>query len=1193
MSFFSQSKVAQLYLGANQAGDRGYVAAVLPAAGPAGGFDIIDAVTSASLVASIVFLQQPVSSDAGVQQTFVTAVLAAAASANASRVIMWTPSAEGLSAQNPVAIYAGLRGQGNNVSTASQLNVVIAPGIELQMPNGVQLSPPPSADAPVPADDPSTTASFYNAVAALRFASPSPLTAMAQVNEAWLPFTGASRGCIQFDAYIPQPALNSMNWGFQFRYPLTGGGDAILSAPLAAPPATTSAPGFLASIDPLDPLNIGAPDRTAFTFLGSDYSGSPTVLVSYYRTTAGLPINLVPVSVTGATAGQLPARLIFSVALTEAFSNLQTHLAPEGDFLVSVAAGPPGADMRLLCGLHGTEYVSIDPSLASHANRLRFVSGQPAFAPLYPFMSTSPVDAPVDINAAALNPTFTTSWVNLMGPDTVAAKPTVTGHYVAQPKGAALYGRDSLINPTYKSLLGGVSPAVALSSSLTFPLIPYAGVVPSDGNPAFTAETIDDFERQVIGPTRRGLIGPPAHVPHPAAFQDSSRNVTTPAGLLVTLDTGGGWGRLLLGQNLPVGSTDPKDMRRMAFCQPDSVLQQAFQTGQLFLVVANNEHLGPASSALDCGSSQAFLNEMNVEDWFFTANVGAANHYDDYRNVMIVKGRKGVLYDPASPDDSLIASPQKWTVKDKLGAPADLVPNPKPPPDETVGKADPSELTALSYWLQRYFAAAAAQGQAESSGDPSQNGFFSKFNSIATNPNWTGILILRVDITGLPKDLSGITAGVTQPALFNAHHLAIEISQVHNGDDGIDLKGPSSIFGLIYYVDPSFTEPAAGQPPQPVPPPAGVEFDFRLLTLKVLFENTAVKRFQSYAQITVNQLFDMPVTSMGQGGNPFNTIVLIGSYQNNNGVPSYNLGSTSDNFFHFDNTFFNKIEIVSAQMSTLSVGSEKADAASLFALSGLLDFKVALDNTGLPFDVFSFGSSIDTPPNVDLPRKGLSFSGLGIKMSYPPQTPLQRGFVFDTESIRFDVTTSTPRPDSLFLNFALELNGLASGTKDAAPSQSGYLQVVTDARLTGVDGASWYGLDYTLNLGTPGALAGKVGLNASLLTAWRPDSTKGYQGSLGLKLPGTGGGAKLISLQNVLKLSIGQLYLTLDRKQNSFMLLLTEIAIQFLGLLKLPPNGSTRFYLFGNPKGDGKPSGLGWYAMYKTDSTKDKQTLVS
>jgi hypothetical protein len=254
---------------------------------------------------------------------------------------------------------------------------------------------------------------------------------------------------------------------------------------------------------------------------------------------------------------------------------------------------------------------------------------------------------------------------------------------------------------------------------------------------------------------------------------------------------------------------------------------------------------------------------------------------------------------------------------------------------------------------------------------------------------------------------------------------------------------------------------------------------------------------------------------------------------------------------------------------------------------------VVLDNAGNPFDLFSFGSSADTPPNVDLPRKGLSFSGLGIKMSYPPSTPLQRVFAFDTGSIRFDVTTSTPRTDSLFLNFALELNGLASGTKDAAPSQSGYLNVVTDARLTGVDGASWYGLDYTLNLGTPGALAGKVGLNASLLTAWRPDSSGGYQGSLGLKLPGTGGGAKLISLQNVLKLSIGQIYLTLDRKQNSFMLLLTEIAIQFLGLLKLPPNGSTRFYLFGNPKGDGKPSGLGWYAMYKTDSGSDKQTLAS
>src|SRR5262249_8283041 len=271
----------------------------------------------------------------------------------------------------------------------------------------------------------------------------------------------------------------------------------------------------------------------------------------------------------------------------------------------------------------------------------------------------------------------------------------------------------------------------------------------------------------------------------------------------------------------------------------------------------------------------------------------------------------------------------------------------------------------------------------------------------------------------------------------------------------------------------------------------------------------------------------------------------------NNGVPSYTLASTSDNFFHFDNTFFNKIEIVGAQMSTLSVGDANTDAASWFALSGFLDFVALQDNNQKPFDLLSFGSdppppgaSAQTggsggqkattggaPPTADTPRKGLAFSNLGIRMSYPVQTPLQRVFAFVTDNIRFDVATSTPRPASLFLNFALEINGLASGSDSSPPTDAGFLTVVTDAALTGVDGSPWYGIEYTLNLGTPGALAGKVGLTASLVTAWSPNSTDGFQGVIGLKLPGTGGGAKLRSLQNALKLPTGHLHLTTDQRR--------------------------------------------------------------
>jgi hypothetical protein len=257
---------------------------------------------------------------------------------------------------------------------------------------------------------------------------------------------------------------------------------------------------------------------------------------------------------------------------------------------------------------------------------------------------------------------------------------------------------------------------------------------------------------------------------------------------------------------------------------------------------------------------------------------------------------------------------------------------------------------------------------------------------------------------------------------------------------------------------------------------------------------------------------------------------------------------------------------------------------SWFGLSGLLDFGVVRVSDTVPFDVYSFGND----DGVDLPGKGLWFDNLGLKMAFPTADPSAVVIGFAPGEIRFDTGRSTPRAGSLYLQFVLQLQSLVSGNKDSSLSDQGYTPVISDARLSGTGDGAWYGLRYQLNLGTPGKLAGEVGLNAYLLTAWTPDSPPGkqysYQGAVALALPGTGGGAKLISLQSVLKLSIGQLRLTFDTGAKSFLLMFTEIALKFLGLLKIPPNGSTLFYLFGNPEGDGKPSGLGWYAKYQYDA---------
>lgn len=999
-----------------------------------------------------------------------------------------------------------------------------------------------------------------------------------------LPLKGASRGAFsafQVSLNADQIKVDGLDAACYYFYPDKDAINGI--AKMRCPTFDLSAEGGSPSLNlegTLFPIDW---DDSFFSFI----IDPPQCFGSYFRTTKGHPLQLAPATST---------RLIFTKRPGDKITeSTYYYLAPEGDFVLQIDDAKEGDFHDLLCGLQGTEYIGFQPQTGKYpGDRLRFTSRQPAFAPNYPFTQASPIAPPPDLKAKLLDgSTYTTAWATVVR-DPSSSIGSIP--YVAQPKGASLYGLDNLINKKYTTLYGVKDPSVVLpNNNLTFPLVPYAGVTPDKGpDKGFSAAQIEDFECQIIGPTRRQAIGEAAtNTAHSKqacllgrtiAEDSSPYNATTPSGLIATIGTDGIWTKILLGQNLQ------PTLRQIYFCNPDRALQQAFQTNQLFLVVANKDHLGTltGSGSGDCDRQATFYNQMNIEDWLFEAAVGQTNQddpqsnkYGDYYNVIIIKGRQGKLYDPPKVGEedtvSLVANPDKWTQRQTFSAPV-TVNNDKP---------DLGQLVILSQWLQTYFQDARVQPDTD---------YFKKFNAIARDENWTGILVLRMKIADLPADLAGITAGITSPEQFNVHHFAIEIGQVE-GKPGQQptLKDTSSMFGLIYYVDPEFAPPTKEETTiEPVPPPIGVDYDFRLLSLKVLFENTSIKHFHSYAQITLNRFFDMRVTRMGQGGNSYNTIVLRGSYQNNNGRPVYSLGSTSDNTFYFDSNVVNKIEVTSAQMTTRNSG-DQGTVVSWFGLSGFIDYKIIykdIEKDGqikkFPFDVFSFGNEEEE----DHLRKGLSFSDLGLQMSFPTIAPMQREFTFVSNEIRFDLATSKPRDKSLFLNFALDIQGLVSGTQDSPPSKEGFLTVITDARLTGVDNGPWYGLRYRLNMGTPGDLAGKVSLTSYLLTAWAPDSSGegGYKALVGLELPGTGGGAKLISLQNVLKLSIGLLRLTFDESKNSFLLMLTDIALKFLGLLKIPPSGSTLFYLFGNPTAEGQASGLGWYAMYRQ---KKNNTTVS
>ena len=1078
------------------------------------------------------------------------------------RMLLWLGDPANVTAVNSPGV--GIANDGSALQGDLEASLVPgAPGLlTLNTANGAKIPKPAQADETLTIQPVGTNP------AATLAGTARPIVTGA--GGATLAFSGPLRGCLQFETLIARHSLaDALQWGFQFVAP-EGGTNYGEWLPLAdgSTPSAQDWVDFLVSVDPSYPMGGRADPlavRTALAFQGTNSAGKPEVLFSYYSATNGAQIVLVPVAGTF-PADPTGARLVLNLGLaTSVLPQARFQAAPAGDFALMIAGSAGTAPYRLLCGLQGTESLHFTPGTATDprsGDRVRFVPRQKAFAPRFPPKNASPVEAPVDPTAPPLNGTFQTSWASF------APASGGAGGFVGQPSGFALFGADAVINPAYASIYGPQEFPTAVAESATFPLVPYAGANPGDGQTAFDAPTMQTFESQVLAPQRRAAIGSRSGgAAALAAADNATYNGTTPMGLLVAAaQSTGAYNRLLLARD--------RSGTEMAFSNLDPLLQLAFQSGQLCLVIANAVHLS--------GGSGQFANRVDIGGWTLTADVGTGG-YADYANVIIVKGLPGPLYDPpvqvqgqtAPHDPSLVASPDKWTLASDFAAPGHS--------DDPAPHTD--ELVALSSWLQAYFADAVAQ---------TDDTYFGHFKQIAADPTWTGILMLRMSIQP-PPDLAGIRGGVRDESRFYTHHLGIEVSPVKNPSTGnarngagIQLQDASSMFGLIDYVDPAFVAPAPGHRIEPVLPSQTEPWDFILLSLKALFADSSVQSFESYAQLTVSELFGAAVTTMGgSGANLLNTIVLTGAYQDNGGTPAYSLTSNADCTFAFDNNVLQRVELTGAQLTTRSAADL---VVSSFELQGYLDFACVQGRDGA-FDVFSFGNL----PGATALRKGLSFSGLAIDMSFSAKDPdpyTSKSMGFDAGGIRFDISTSTPRDGSVFQEFALQLGGLVSGDDKSAPAATGYLPVIGSAVFSGVDGKPWWALRYQLDMGTPGALAGDIGLHSTLLTAWTPTShgDSGYEAFLGIELPGTGGGAKLISLENVLKLAIGQIRLVVAN--GAFLLLFTDISLRFLGLMKIPSNGNILFYLFGNPAGAAGPSGLGWYAMYKKDAPQSLTSVL-
>lgn len=885
-----------------------------------------------------------------------------------------------------------------------------------------------------------------------------------------------------------------------------------------------------------------------------------TQLETYIPTAYGKPISL----------SSCPnAKLLFARAPQNANGLSRYYWTLAGDF--TLLNGPASADHpeqnRLLCGVSGTETISFTGKTAGYAgDMISFTPNQNALAPIFPVLDEECTGQPE--GEPLLNSELTTAWVSFKSSD----NPPAPISYYSQPEGAPLF------EPSQTS--GVLTYAEARAASLNdisnacFPLVNSATATPvlgqrkKDDPGYYDQEAIRQFELQILNPTRKQLItGARKALKQPKKSrlkaQEDHQLSTTPQGLLVNLNADkSAWQSITLANpDLEEKKAQPLMFKQLETKGATTGIQAAFQTNEQFLVISN-----PVPGNLDYYRSH-FQDKIDIAAWPFILDLTGKSNWTSstgFNNIVIFKFCNYSV-------EERIKNRKLWT--------------------DPLNFNESGRLDDLSTWLLDYIDAAKKDVQ-----ENGKNSAFSNFVGLVTNPGWNGILCLQVtlDLSTMPKEIKSILAGI-DVSRFTAHHFGIEANHIGLTDKGeLDTAFKSSMFGLISYFDATYEAYQRKKEPRPILLPATNDtYDFKVLELQVLFDKSLVKDFKSKIQLSLNTLFNEPVTSESNATNKYAinqySIVMDGLYDKRNGTTAYTFAIDQPNVLGLASAAIQDVNIQTVQLA--AVGQASAEQVTTrFYISGSLQFATLPD-----FDLFSY--------------QALPFSNLVLDMKFnlnvldPESHTPKKTFLLQPGGLVFGKTGLLSRPGSLVPHFPLELAGLLYHSPETAteastpvtPASLAYLPV--DAPLpTNPVSATWYGLRFNLNLGSMGALTAKIGFQAEILMAWSPGVTK-KQVQVFIKMPFTGTTPnKGFSLQGVIKFAVDNIQFvnTPAGEKMQYALVLSQVGLSMLGL-KLPRSGDTVFYLFGNPDeqqqaATGADSGnLGWFGAYKSKPKKEEK----
>jgi hypothetical protein len=1049
----------------------------------------------------------------------------------------------------------------------------------------------------------------------LRFTGPA-MGYDAQPDTSWLPLSGAALGCWRAGYRLPANGDDNLALlGVQLRYATADADGNVVAVPMPVLQQRGDAVDIALGYDPLNPE---VRDRTQAEFVVPGGAAGP-VLGATLITALGYGTTLSPMAASPARRG---ARLVFghSPQLLPAQGGgeplREYHLAPDGAFVLGAEPEAPanpnaavGRDQVVL-GTSGLEYVELPLDGGAVAF---FDSGHDAFAPAALSAARPGAVAAVgdDGPPPPLTGLATTSYLTFL-----PAQPGDGFEYYAQPKQAPLYAPPPAAPrratngavplppgflefvPLPAGTIGAAPPPEAVHTGgevapVVFPVGVYAAL------PSSLAWAARAVEEAALAPARRAAITAPS--PATTAADATPSRAVTPQGLVGTL-AGNEWAEIQLA-NLPGTEMPDLTLTRVRGPQPPFGLLNLLQSNQLFAVVANPDVFMAQASVRYRLTAERILILLQGRriDASTAEKLRAWYGRDGYRTYETEPEFLAVIPpEEKLPPDVVAAvldiaglfkadlqgwtfqlSPRSWRATE--GDPtlmlfkycnrslADLVADPASWGWPQAAVRTGSTLAATQELIQRIFTAA----RQAPDGSPEKR----FYDQVVNDATWNGTLFLNapVSLQDFPVELQFVLAGV-DTARFFAHHVGFSLTPFRLSDDTPQRIEPrrTAAFGLIRYSDP--TDLVHGVDTR--------GFAFKTLALSARFANAALADFSAQVELLVTRLFGDGVTKVDTEHG--NNLVLDGSVQRQNGAPTYAFTLRGSNLFRLNRSALQSVEVLGVQLQTSSGSSNEGVVTAEFVLNGNLRFDELY-----PFDLFSFGPQRIVAKDAT-PRDGwLRFGNLAVAMSFPLGNPGQQSFRLSEGRVGFDVAASTTRPGSLVAGFPLQLSRLVASPVPDDPRQKG--QKPEDLGFTSVSAPidqallspPWYGLVFTLDLGTVGALAGSAGMSVELLAAWAPGAAGDERPLfLALKLPS----GPSWPLQGVLRLSFRSFQFTVSEdtpEERAYMLRMHRFALSLLGW-SFPP-GTTDVLLFGNPNPvpDTRPV-LGWYAAYSKDDKGGK-----